>query len=371
MPDLSNEAREDAFNKLFELRRWRGSGESDDQIAVRLGFASTKEMYNSFKSWGWPDWAVYKEYSEPAAATTSTGSVSEDRFSSLGCVGLPESEWNERTELYAGGVHGTRYQYFPSLALAWMEELARVGLSSDGRKTAGQVGYPPDYGGGGDVRPVRLDNGETINVRFAAYRNERGHLQIEVQDTPPRTDRAILAALSVLEGEDADMKKIIRALRALYGMLGGAEERLLGYADALLNHYRPEIWELPGGEQTELRVKACEYVNEVAKNSRRLLQFLEFGSPRKQTSSAAKKDWEDIRAAELHDIEGWSYLEIGEHLRLKRTKADEVRRDNKAARAKAERGRKYANQALGGKWDEYVATACQASRPPEDPQQSY
>ena len=56
---------------------------------------------------------------------------------------------------------------------------------------------------------------------------------------------------------------------------------------------------------------------------------------------------------------------------MKRTKADEVRRDNKAARAKAERGRKYANQALGGKWDEYVATACQASRPPEDPQQSY
>src|SRR5215217_1010934 len=196
MLNLSNEEREDAFNKLFELRRWRSSGESEDRIATRLGFASTEEMYRRFKSLGWPDWAVYKESPKPAPATT-TGSVCRDRDSSLDdCAGLPELEWNERIELYAGGVHSSHYQHFPFLASAWMEELARLGLSTDGRKTAGQVDYPPEYSDGEDARPVRLDNGETLYVRFAAYRNEQGCLQIEVQDTPLRTNRAVLAALS-------------------------------------------------------------------------------------------------------------------------------------------------------------------------------
>src|SRR5215211_4426964 len=107
MPDLSNEAREDAFNKLFELRRLRGSGESDDQIAARLGVASTEEMYHSLKSWGWPDWAVDRKCLTPASAPAITASEDHDN-SRQDSAGLPELEWNERIELYAGGVHGPR-----------------------------------------------------------------------------------------------------------------------------------------------------------------------------------------------------------------------------------------------------------------------
>ncbi len=197
----------------------------------------------------------------------TTGGHQKHQVSEEARLPLPDP----RTKLYAGGFSslgargasaGRRLRV---VVRAWLEELRRVGLSGK-EKTAGEVDYPPGYRDGSSVRSVQLENGETVWLRFGAYPEKHGFLQTEVLETPPRTDRAILAILSVLEGGEADLSNIRDALtprwdsereERVYGRLDYAEERLIECADELLLHYRTDLRELPQAEQRVLRRVMC------------------------------------------------------------------------------------------------------------------
>jgi len=249
-----------------------------------------------------------------------------------------------------------------ALARAWLGELRREGLSG-GRKTEHEIDYPLGYREGSLTRPVRLATGEMIWLRLAAYRDERGFLRTQVLETPPRTDRAIFAALSVLEAGEGDPEKVRDALtpkwdkklkKWVYGRLGGPEERLLVYADNLLLHHRPTFRELPEADQRELRVKACEHIVAVAREAERLHRFLEYGKPVGRTRKAIKNAQRSVLAAEMHHIEGMSQREVAAELGLPVSDRNKRKGGHDTAETIINQGEDLFLRALGEQgWEQY------------------
>jgi hypothetical protein len=270
----------------------------------------------------------------------------------------PQPEELEHINLYFGG-HSV-YPDLPTLASRWLEELARHGVSSGWRKQSRaydyQLGAPET-----ETRSVRLENGQTLSLV-----NNLG--TIEVLEDYSRTDLAILGALAPLEAGEADVALIRRILSSIGGSIDEAlrvlndpqqsrEYWMLRFAVALLRHYRPDFDSLPLREQRELAAQTCERLDEVSKAERKLAETLEFGTghPGKKVRSAVKDAALDIRLAELHDVRGMGYVELGEKFGIPQTKDDELKGDNQAVRKKVERGRRLLNKAFDGRWDAEVA----------------
>jgi hypothetical protein len=252
------------------------------------------------------------------------------------------------------------------LAQASMEELLRVGLSLGGRKEASEVTYPPEYGSEGNALPVYLDNGQMLVLRLNAFKDHprddgRFFLRTEVRGETPKTDRAQLAALAVLEGTELrknlarrneDLDRLCRHLREGSGHLTSDESRMVGFVRLLLWTFRPDL-DQKSGDGIELFVMVYDRVAKLAEDARQLSDVLEFGEPGKDTRQAANDAQMDAYAAELRHFAGMNNREIAEVMRLDLS-PEKVRSSKQRASDMADRGEQLYIRAMGQqKWDSY------------------
>ena len=342
----------------------------------------------------------------PALGELLCGMTDEERddFFGTGWVGVvlpapPRNPWDHapwngnleayREDLYSGMTFG-----MPDLrpfAREWIEELARVGchgmeesMSLPLKQQAGDLSAVPKplplYG---EVYPVRIgEAGRVYWLQLDAGRSERGYGEIAVSDEPLRSDRAIFAAMTSLEGRAFDMEKLRRILPGItpsYGesfwdrwtaILGdknaprGLVEDLeslryhgaLDYVLAVLRYHRPGFDDLPLQERAALVAETCSYVNAHLEGLRKLMSFVEYGTPGRRIPPAATKFINrDIKAAVLKDVEGLTYREIGRELGIPPPEDIAHKGDHPTVRKMVRRARSVLNGALGAEgWEAQV-----------------
>jgi hypothetical protein len=176
---------------------------------------------------------------------------------------------------------------------------------------------------------------------------------VEVRDLPSRTDKATLAALSVLEGGGVREEGIQRIRRHLRGdsevYLGSEKARLLAFARLLLQHHNRE-------PDPDLLVETCKRVAAVAESARQLAAFLEFGAADRKLIPASKDPQTDVLAAELHHIAGMSQKEVAQTLRRTQSDRMKIKGGHDMAASMIERGTGIFVRALGEEgWERYKA----------------
>jgi hypothetical protein len=277
-----------------------------------------------------------------------------------------------------------------TLAPIWLGILSEVGLRgidpSTGSPPKEEASYHPkaeplySY-----THPVRLnDSREVLWLKLNGRRSEQGYRMIQILDTPLKTNMAILAALTALEGRQVDVDALDDT--SIEGALDTSEEGLteeeaivgltelvteleenelerlassqiyddpdlathvaLEFVAALLRHFRPEFDTLPYSERVALLKDGCRRVNELLEGLRKWVRFLEFGAPEKDLRTKLENAARDVRAAELRDIEGLSKREIGKRLGITPPPSDVDRRTNTTAGVAADRGRELLVRAL-------------------------
>ncbi|MDP9474290.1 MAG: hypothetical protein M3R38_01055 [Actinomycetota bacterium] len=316
----------------------------------------------------------------------------------------PERPWDR--EPYGGNEEHYREDLYNGIAFAttdlrrfadkWLEELRRVGYRGVGGPSSlplkqridySAVSRPASLPPQGDAYPVRFENTrQVLWLQVDSMRSsERGYREVRVSDQPVRTDEAILAALTVMEGRTMDPKRLRRGLaelelsagrsmrdhwreayrsipdeQALKGKRPKVVEDLqhhqsLDHLLLLLRHHRPNFDELPQRRKSELIARACELVNEFLGSVRKLTSFLEFGAPGRRQRKAAEDADRDVRAAVLRDVDGLTYKEIGQVLGLPVPDEYGDKGDHPTVRQAANRGRRIVVRALGEeRWRQHV-----------------
>src|SRR5215208_3643739 len=269
---------------------------------------------------------------------------------------------------------GRLHLHLPTLASSWLQKLTEVGLHevdrSSGSPPKEQASYYPRAEPiHKDIYPVKLrDSREVLWLKLNGRWSKRGYRSVEVLDTPLRTNTAILAALTSLEAKPIDIELLskymshfkapLREPMMLHHLDMPTKELWKGfvtlvdhptpdYVVALLRYYRPEFDELPHEEKLALIKEGCARVNTFLESLRHLEAFLEYGVPRQDLRSRVEKAQQDIKAAELKDVEGLSYTEIGKILGISPTASDRERRENSRVRTSVKRGRPLLIDAFG------------------------
>jgi hypothetical protein len=120
-------------------------------------------------------------------------------------------------------------------------------------------------------------------------------------------------------------------------------------ADDLLRHYRVDYGELSSAEQARLVMQVLGHTNVLLEAARRLALCIQHANPSKGLpSNPIKKANRDVRAAELRDIEGLSYVEIGKRLSVPQFPSEQHKGDNQRVREEiVPNGRMILRTALG------------------------
>jgi hypothetical protein len=162
---------------------------------------------------------------------------------------------------------------------------------------------------------------QVLWLQLDGSRSERGYRNIEVSDEPLRTDKAILGALSALEGRKLNPEWLRETLprldleRRTVGQIENSQHRrAIDYALMLLRYHKPDFDGLVQEEKIELIERACAHVNELLNALQRLMAFLEYGAPGRELRSANKDAEKHVTAAVLKHVDGLSYLAIAEEL---------------------------------------------------------
>jgi hypothetical protein len=295
----------------------------------------------------------------------------------------------------------------PTLAQHWLRELADVGLQEVDRSSGSPPKEPASYYPRAEplhsgAVPITLEGSrEVLWLKLDGRRSEQGYKRAEILDTPVSTDKAILAALTALEGKEIESEGLdealfegvldsskeewpelseeesrqvqediiktlddetIRALsedvqnfRSIYDDPRVRAQHTLEYVVAFLRHYRPEFDEMPRAEQLVLMKEGLGRVNNFLKGLRQLEAFLEYGIAGKDLRPKIEDAAGDIRAAELRAVEGLSNREVGELLGIAPSERDPDRHDNAKARTRADRGERLLIGNLGEEgWRELV-----------------
>src|SRR5215207_1194868 len=174
------------------------------------------------------------------------------------------------------------------------------------------------------IYPVKLsDSREVLWLKLNGRWSKRGYRSVEVLDTPLRTNTAILAALTAVEAKPIETDLLSKYMSHFKAPLrepmmlhhGDMPEELWkefltlvdhptpDYVVALLRYYRPEFDDLPHKEKLDLIKEGCARVNTFLESLRRLEAFLEYGVPEQDLRSRMEKVQQDIKAAELKDVE--------------------------------------------------------------------
>ncbi|GEM_PF-2343176 len=267
-----------------------------------------------------------------------------------------------------------------SFAQEWLEELARVGyygmeealglpLKQQADDLSAMPGPLPLYG---EAFPSRLgDSGQVVWLLLDGPRlAERGYREISVSDEPLRTDRAILAALTSLEGRQLDVGRLRKVLPEIVPSRGesvwdrwtkASEERgharevlqslrhhqALDYVLALLRYHRPGFDDLPLEQRADLLAETCAYVNVFLEALRKLVSFLEHGLPGRRGPVPTRLVGRDVKATILKDVDGLTYREVARELCIPLPVDFVVKGDSPAVRRMVARGREVLEGALG------------------------
>ncbi|MGH3086316.1 MAG: hypothetical protein ACRDSJ_03220, partial [Rubrobacteraceae bacterium] len=164
--------------------------------------------------------------------------------------------------------------------------------------------------------------------------------EVLVSEEPLRTDEAIFAAMTALEGRRLDVGLLREALPEIVPLRGESvwerwtralgersvredlpailhklrHHQTLDYVLMLLRYHRPGFDDRPLEERTNLIAETCVHINEFIEVLRKLMAFVEYGVPGRRSVPAVKSIARDIKAAILKDVDGLTYREIGEKL---------------------------------------------------------
>ena len=250
-----------------------------------------------------------------------------------------------------------------------------MGVRAYGRwKVAGSPSFPPDQETEGRGAWLRLENGQRIllrwhpDFRWDPRGDGRYFYRAEVRSEAPPSDKAILAALCVLEGtelskkDELRQKGLNRIRRHLRGeefdpetneeILSAQEDRMVAFVRTLLWFHRPDL-DQESPEGIEVFVETCDRVARVTESARQLADFLEFGSPDHHTRRAIEDAQMAIFAAELRHIAGMNNREIAERVGLDLS-LEKERSSKQLAASRAQRGVELLKDALGDDgWSEH------------------
>ena len=276
----------------------------------------------------------------------------------------------ERVRLYVGGMGNDPLSDFaPRLMAELSDEALRLGK----RRAAKDETLPPGFESGSDLRKVRLPKGQILWLALDAYReepygDERWYQSVELRDAVPRTDMAILAAVSAFEGTELSgagkskknpqpaLERIRHHLEGKLYRLESNEERLLNLARDYVRHYRLGELDEESEEGIEILLGTCKRVSKIVKYTRQLIDYLTFGQPGTNTTPEVKEAQVAVRAAELFHIEGVSPREVGRRLDREPSPSDLVKGGHSRAKQLIEDGERLFKQFLGEDgWREHVA----------------
>lgn len=242
--------------------------------------------------------------------------------------------------------------------------------------------------------PLRLGRaGQRLWLRLSGIRTKRGYRSIEVAKEPPRTDKAILAALTSMEGETVDVKELRKGLKGLpplqlervlswgthlhireameydprpiqemptddieralewlkeYEPVGKLQRcKGIDYALLLLRSHRPDFHGLPHEQKLAYIERLCTYINEFLEALRKLTAFLEYGDPGRELREATRQTERDVRAAVLKDVDGLTYMKIAEELGEAIPEKYKRKGDHRTVREMVSRGRNVLRRAMG------------------------
>jgi hypothetical protein len=230
----------------------------------------------------------------------------------------------------------------------------------------------------------RLNNGQV--ARISHVRDEdSGYTRANVSLETPRIEKAIVAAIVALKGEEIEPTRVRRSLatakwtrESLLALAvgdpkpekpvslsrataGDAKDGFgLLYVEELLRHYRPDFDDMTEYDQATLVTRIVEHANDFLDSLRKLAAGIQHADPYGGLpNSPVKKAARDVRAAELRDIEELNLVEIGERLGVKQSENDTVRRDNYRVRRLVKQGRSTLKNALGGEdaYNEFIGSA--------------
>jgi hypothetical protein len=269
------------------------------------------------------------------------------------------------------------------LAQICIEALAVTGLRAtdpaSGSRPKEGIPYGPEANTVGEgAFPAKVqDSREVIWVQPEGRRTEQGYKRIEVLDSQLATDTAIIAAMTSLEAKEVRVEGLED--RFIRSVIAGSihdpaaneisdEEAMswwapqfiwywhtVSYIVALLRHFRPEFDDLESDAQLALVRDGCKRINAYLQALRHLTSFLEYGRPGRDLRPMLEGVEEDIRAAELQDVEGLSSVQVGRVLGIDPPQSDQFKRTNSRALTKAKRGRRLLTDALGQDgWQELV-----------------
>jgi hypothetical protein len=286
-----------------------------------------------------------------------------------------------REDLYAGMAFGM--EDMRAFAREWLQELLRVGyygmeeslglpLKQQSKEFFSPAGSRPIYG---QAYPARVgDVGQIVWLKLDGPRSpERGYREISVSDEPLRTDAAILAALSALEGRPIDVGALHKVLRRILPLRGESfferwtkvledghsrkdllptlrdlrHHQTLDYALMLLRYHSPGFDELVLQERADLIEETCSHINGFVEVLHKLMTFLEHGKPKRRGPAATKVTSRDIKAAVLREVDGLTNRQIAEVLCINTPSDFRIKGDHPTVRKMVRRGRSALVAALG------------------------
>ena len=227
----------------------------------------------------------------------------------------------------------------------------------------------------GNAYPTRIaQTAQTIWIRLDGPRSpERGYREISVSDEPLRTDAAILAALTALEGMPIDVGALRKVLAKIVPLRGESffdrftkaledansredllptlkdlrHHQALDYALMLLRYHSPGFDDLVLEERADLIEETCSHINEFLEVLHKLMTFLEHGKPKRRGPAATKVASRDIKAAVLREVDGLTNRQIAQALCIDTPSDFLIKGDHPTVRKMVRRGRSALVAALG------------------------
>ena len=145
---------------------------------------------------------------------------------------------------------------------------------------------------------------------------------------------AIIALLTALEARPINIRRLREGFQPPYVL-------------SLLRYHRPAFDDLAHEKQLELVEQTSKRVDNLLTASRKLVEYLEYGVPDRDTRPVLENANRDVQAAVLRDVEGLKLLEIAKRLNLTVTSEKGKEWDNSRVREMVKRGRKLLESALG------------------------
>jgi len=323
------------------------------------------------------------------------GSISEPDGETVFSLGSTEREGEPQFRVFAEQI----LEFLHSAGLQEVDLLHRVpeGNIADPRPEVGAGPYDPN------LRRFTLENGQTVYVHLKGWRSQHGYKEIAVLTTrqaeqtlvASRAQMAIISAAtamhlpSPLRGNKIDAIDVSRLRGALAQIEGPLTKSVrehaietagkmqnaaeaghdrqqsresrqrafqftqdlqvpsLEYVLALLRYSRRDFDTLPHRDQVKLILGTCEHLNEFLALLRKLVTFVEYGTPEGLSTKPVKDRNQDVKAALLREVAGLSYKEIGEELRIPLPPNSEIKGSHDTVRKSVERGLNLLKQLFG------------------------